>query len=114
MMNFRDGIKTMAQADPEIYRVAIDIKVKTKDGMIYTMENRECGGYDGEIPFADCVINEISGAIIDYTNQTEEKPDSFWFALDESVSVRNSEIVRIWAEIGPFYTKTEYEEIAAV
>lgn len=94
-------------ADERIYKVEIDIKCKTKDGMIYTIQSQE---FDREettanvckIPFADCVDSATTQNLLEITNIVE-KGDGFWFSIEEMVSVKHSYIVRIWAELGDMY-----------
>ena len=93
--------------DEHIYRVEINIKCKTKDGMIYTLQSQEFDRADIEanvnhIPFADCVDTATTQNLLEITSIVE-KGDGFWFAVEEMVSVKHSEIVRIWAELGDLY-----------
>lgn len=93
--------------DEHIYRVEINIKCKTKDGMIYTIQSQEFDRADSEanpchIPFADCVDTATTQNLLEITSIVE-KGDGFWFSVEEMVSVKHSEIVRIWAELGDLY-----------
>lgn len=93
--------------DKHIYKVEINIKCKTKDGMIYTLQSQEFDRADTEanvcnIPFAACVDTATTQNLLDITSIIE-KDDGFWFSVEEMVSIKHSEIVRIWAELGDLY-----------
>ena len=90
-----------------IYRVEVNIKCKTKDGMIYTIQSQEFDRAETEsnvcgITFADCVDTATTQNLLEITG-IAEKGDGFWFSVEEMVSVKHSEIVRIWAELGDLY-----------
>lgn len=93
--------------DEHIYKVEINIKCKTTDGMIYTILSQEFDRAESEtnvanIPFADCVDTATTQNLLEITSIVE-KGDGFWFSVEEMVSVKHSEIVRIWAELGDLY-----------
>lgn len=97
---------TRLLADKHIYRVEINIKCKTKDGMIYTLEANEYDRPDGEgvttLPFADGVHSDTVSNLLHITDVVENG-DSYWFSTEEMVAVKHTEIVRIWAELGDLY-----------
>ncbi len=92
--------------DKHIYKVEINIKCKTKDGMIYTLETNEYDRPEGDgvttLPFADGVHSDTVGNLLHITNVVE-KDDGYWVATEELVAVKHTEIVRIWAELGDLY-----------
>lgn len=85
-----------------IDQVDIHYKCKTKDGMIYTLQTdvfkKESGA--GE-KFADDIYNAATGELLKLTEYAEK--DGYWFADEDMVSIRKSEIIRIWAELGDIY-----------
>jgi hypothetical protein len=91
--------------DEHIYRVEINIKCKTRDGMIYTMQSQE---YDREdtkdycITYAEHIDSCTTSNLLEITDIVA-KGDGFWFSVEEMVSVKHSEIVRVWAELGDLY-----------
>jgi hypothetical protein len=93
-------------ADDHIYKVEINIKCKTKDGMIYTLDFYEYDRPDGDgvttLPFADGVHSDTVGNLLHITNVVE-KGDGYWLSTEELVAVKHTEIVRIWAELGDLY-----------
>ena len=93
-------------ADKNIYRVEINIKCKTKDGMIYTMMSQE---YDrteemGEtcLPFSEGIHSDTMSNLLHVTDVVETG-NGYWLAVDELVSVKHTEIIRVWAELGDLY-----------
>ena len=100
--------------DKHIYKVEINIKCKTKDGMIYTIQSQEFDRQESEanvsrIPFADCVDSATTQNLLEITSIVE-KGGGFWFSVEEMVSVKHDEIVRIWAELGDLY----YDDTAPI
>ena len=96
--------------DENIYKVEINIKCKTHDGMIYTLMSQE---YDRAeetkettLPFADCVHSHTVQNLLEITDIVE-KGDGYWFSVEEMVVVKHTEVTRIWAELGDLY----YEEL---
>ena len=89
-----------------IYKVEINIKCKTRDGMIYTLGTSEYDRPDGEgeavLPFADGVHSNTVDNLLHITDVVE-KGDGYWFSVEEMVAVKHTEIVRIWAELGDLY-----------
>lgn len=96
--------------DDGIYRVDVSYKCKTKDGMLYTMEHDELGRRDGESQddFGCRVVNTATETTLHLTDESEE--DGYWHSADELVSIRKSEIIRIWAELGNIYTNSMPKE----
>lgn len=88
--------------DGNIEQVDINFKCKTKDGMIYTLQTdafkKESG--TGE-EFAEDIYNAAAGELLKLTEYAEK--EGYWFADEDVVSIRKSEIVRIWAELGDLY-----------
>ena len=88
--------------DGNIEQVDIHYKCKTKDGMIYTLQTdtfrkeSKCGA-----DFADDIHNATTGELLKLTEYAEK--EGYWFADEDMVSIRKSEIVRIWAELGDLY-----------
>jgi hypothetical protein len=88
--------------DGNIEQVDINYKCKTKDGMIYTLQtdafkNESMSGEE----FADEIHNSVIGELVKLTDYAEK--DGYWFADEDMVSIRKSEIIRIWAELGDIY-----------
>lgn len=92
--------------DKHIYKVEINIKCKTKDGMIYTLDTDEYDRPEGEgetsLPFGEAVHSSTVGRLLHITGVIE-KDDGYWLSVDEMVAVKHTEIVRIWAELGDLY-----------
>lgn len=93
-------------ADENIYKVEINIKCKTQDGMIYTLMSQEHDRAtvtkNTVLTFADTIhccatesLLEIMGIV--------EKGGGYYFSAEEMVAVKHTEIVRIWAELGDLY-----------
>ncbi len=93
--------------DENIYRVDINIKCKTQDGMIYTLfaqnHTRVEETKDTTIPFADLVHSAAIDSLL-HIMGVVEKGDGYWFSVEEMVAVKHTEIVRIWAELGDLYS----------
>ena len=89
-----------------IYKVKINIKCKTKDGMIYTLDTDEYERAEGEgktcLPFSEAVHSETVGRMVHITGVIE-KGDGYWFSVEEAVSIKHNEITRIWAELGDLH-----------
>lgn len=93
-------------ADENIYKVEINVKCKTRDGMIYTLlsseHSRAEGAGETALPFAEtvhsCTVQELL-----HITEVVEKGDGYWFSIEEMVAVKHTEIVRIWAELGDLY-----------
>lgn len=96
-----------------IYKVEINIKCKTKDGMIYTLDTNEYERAEGEgktcLPFAEAVHSETVGSMLHITGVIEQG-DGYWFSVEEAVSIKHTEIIRIWAELGDLYMDELPEE----
>ena len=90
--------------DKNIYKVEINIKCKTKDGMIYTLDSSEYDRPDEKdtLPFADGVHSDTLSNLLHIANVIE-KGDGYWLSTEELVAVKHTEIVRIWAELGDLY-----------
>lgn len=92
-----------------IYKVEINIKCKTKDGMIYTMCSHEHersdltpGEKECNISFAEHVDTCSTQELL-HINGVVEDGDGFWICLEEMCTIRHGEIIRIWAELGDLY-----------
>lgn len=92
--------------DEHIYKVEINIKCKTKDGMIYTLRSQEYNRTEEmgktALGFDEGIHSNVMGNLLDITNVIE-KGDGYWFSVEEMVAVKHTEIVRIWAELGDLY-----------
>lgn len=88
--------------DGNIEQVDINFKCKTKDGMIYTLQTDafKKEAKNGE-EFADDIHNAATGELLKLTEYAEK--DGYWFADEDMVSIRKSEIIRIWAELRDLY-----------
>ena len=88
--------------DGNVQQVDINYKCKTGDGMIYTLQT-DAFMRDSErnIPFADAIHSTVSGELLKLTEHAEK--DGYWFTGEDMVSIRKSEIIRIWAELGDLY-----------
>lgn len=93
-------------ADENIYRVEINIKCKTHDGMIYTLLSQEHDRTEGAegttLPYAERVHTCTVQSLLEVMDVVE-KGDGYWFSVEEMVAVKHTEIVRIWAELGDLY-----------
>lgn len=92
-----------------IYKLEINIKCKTKDGMIFTMCSHEHDRADVtdvekecNISFAEHVDTCSTQELL-HINGVVEDGDGFWICLEEMCTIRHGEIVRIWAELGDLY-----------
>lgn len=88
--------------DGNIEQVDIHYKCKTKDGMIYTLQTdtfRKESGTGEE--FAEDIHNAATSELLKLTEYAEK--EGYWFADEDMVSIRKSEIIRIWAELGDLY-----------
>jgi hypothetical protein len=98
--------------DKNIYKVEINIKCKTHDGMIYTLASQEHDRAETEgettLPFADCVHSQAVQNLLEIM-EIVENGDGYWFSVEEMVAVKHTEITRIWAELGDLY----YDELIA-
>lgn len=100
--------------DSRIRRVDLKIKCKTRDGMTYTLMTQECSRKDCPMigsatdsdnengMYASWVVTVATQNVLEAT-EIVERGDGLWFALDELMSIRHGEIVRIWAELGDIY-----------
>lgn len=92
--------------DEDIYQIDIVYKGKTRDGMLYTLQRdafmREKA--DSE-KFAESVYNSAMETLLGLTDLMEK--DGFYFADEDMVSIKKSEITRVWAEIGDMYMENE-------
>ena len=97
---------TRLLADENIYKVEINIKCKTQDGMIYTLLSQEHDRTEETktttLPFAECVHSCTTQNLLEIMGIVE-KGDGYWFSVEEMVAVKHTEIVRIWAELGDLY-----------
>lgn len=89
-----------------IYRVQINIKCKTRDGMIYTLMSNEYDRAEFEavscLPFSDSVHSATVQNLLEMTDIIK-KGDGYWFSVEEMVSIKHTEIIRVWAELGNLY-----------
>lgn len=92
--------------DENIYKVEINVKCKTQDGMIYTLVSQEYNRKDltkeTTVPFSDCVHSNTTQCLLEIM-EIVEKGDGYWFSVEEMVAIKHTEIVRIWAELGDLY-----------
>ena len=92
--------------DQHIYKVEINIKCKTQDGMIYTLTSQEYERTEETkettLPFADCVHSDATKCLLDIM-EIVEQGDGYWFSVEEMVAIKHTEITRIWAELGDLY-----------
>jgi len=87
-------------SDEHMCQVDIAFKCKTKDGMLYTLDITECRREDTpeNFEFAEYVDSCALKGLLDFL-ELVEKEDGFYFSSCESVLIRKSEIVRVWADI---------------
>ena len=94
-------------ADENIYKVEINIKCKTQDGMIYTLmsqeHDRKTVTKDSALTFAETVHYCTTESLLEIMGIVE-KGNGYWFSVEEMVAVKHTEIVRIWAELGDLYS----------
>lgn len=88
-------------------KVEFFVKCKTKDGHVETFEMKEFSKEDNEDieDYKGRIESEMTELFIDTVDSVEN--DEFSIFLNSMVSVRNSEIVRIWVEPGTFYIESE-------
>ena len=86
----------------DIYQIDVVYKGKTKDGMLYTLQ-RDTFVKEDATPgvFADSVYNSATETLLGLTDLMEK--DGFYFADEDMVSIKKSEVTRVWAEIGDMY-----------
>ncbi len=93
-------------SDEKVRGVEINIKCKTRDGMIYTLwldeHDRAETTRTTTIPFSDVVHTTALESLL-HVMEVVEKGDGYWFSTEEMVAVKHTEIVRIWAELGDLY-----------
>ena len=88
--------------DGNIEQVDINYKCKTKDGMIYTIQTDAFKNERGTgEEFAEDIHNATTEELLKLTEYAEK--EGYWFADEDMVSIRKSEIIRIWAELGDLY-----------
>ena len=88
--------------DGNIEQVDIRYKCKTRDGMIYTLQTDAFKNKSGTgEEFAEEIYNASIGELLKLTDDAEK--EGYWFADEDMVPIRKSEIVRIWAELGDLY-----------
>lgn len=99
--------------DEHICKVEINIKCKTRDGMIYTLMSQEYNRTEEmgktALGFDEGIHSDAMSELLDITNIVE-KGDGYWFSVEEMVAVKHTEIVRIWAELGDLY----YDDTASL
>ena len=100
--------------DGKIYRIDLRIKCKTRDGMTYTLMTQACprnvcpaidsakDSNEAQGIYASWVVVMATQNVLELT-QSIERGDGLWFSEEELLSIRHSEIVRIWAELGDIY-----------
>ena len=93
-------------ADENIYKVEINIKCKTQDGMIYTLMSQEYDRAavtkDAALTFAETVHYCTMENLLEVM-RIVEKGGGYWFFSEEMVAIKHTEIVRVWAELGDLY-----------
>lgn len=87
-------------SDEHVCQVDIAFKCKTKDGMLYTLDITECRREDTpeNFAFSEWIDSNVIEDLLHYL-ELVEKEDGFYFSTYESVLIRKSEIVRVWADI---------------
>lgn len=87
-----------------VRRIDFLTKCKTKDGMIYTLEVTENHKEQApkEIPYADWVESNAVSALLHFTDLVAHE-NGYQMSLHELVTIKNSEIVRVWVELGDCY-----------
>ena len=92
--------------DKNIYKVEINIKCKTQDGMIYTLlsqeHERKEETKETTCTFAECVHSHTVQELLEIMGIVENG-DGYWFSVEEMVAVKHTEITRIWAELGDLH-----------
>lgn len=102
---------TRLLGDEEVYRVDINYKCKTRDGMLYTMDRDTFGKREGEDheDFGCRVMNGATGVMLHLTEEAEKT--GYWYSVDEMVAINKPEVIRIWAELGDIYTNSMPEKV---
>ena len=95
--------------DTNVYRAELVLKCKTKDGMIYTVEVIEIDRSNvvEGVPFGSFFNARACEAVIDLT-ESVGLDGGYTLSLHELVSIQNSEIARVWVEIGDLYTQENH------
>lgn len=99
MMN---KIQQLITEQPNLHKVEMNIKCKTKDGMIYTLSSSiyEKENLNTE-HFSQLVYESSFDDLLHITEGIER--GGFWICHEEMVSIEAREIVRVWSEIGDLY-----------
>lgn len=79
------------------------VKCETRDGRIEIFEHNKYDKNEGESleEYTNRVNSDLTECLMDYLEQVEN--EEFSVFLDSMLCVRNSEITRIWVEIGDIY-----------
>lgn len=86
----------------DVEAVSMNYKCKTKDGMIYTIQSDKfCKDSKSDSDFAGNICNAVTEELIKITEDIEK--DGYLFTEEDMVSIKKSEIIRIWVELGDLY-----------
>lgn len=97
--------------DSGINQIDLEIKCKTRDGMIFTLEIIECKRKlieGASMDFAEIVDTRATSELLGYTEMVEHT-DGFITSMHELVTIKNSEIARVWVELGAIHTDSPVE-----
>lgn len=102
----KNKLERIIMGDEGIYGVDISYKCKTKDGMLCTIDCDEFKNREDEDHSSFCsrVVNTVIETIMALSENSET--EGFIFSVEEIISIKKSEIIRIWAEIGDIYTES--------
>lgn len=98
----RDRLERLLQEEVGIHRVDTIVKCKTRDGLLYTLGITENHRKDApkEVSFAEWVESNAIKDLLQYTEALEQSEHGFITSMHELVTIRKTEIARIWVELG--------------
>ena len=97
--------KLVRDEGPDLTQVNVALKCRTSDGMIYTLDVIEFtrSQYGKEVPFEDVIFSRSLDEVLHLTELISRDPNRLQLSSHECVSIKSSEIVRIWADIDATY-----------
>lgn len=100
----KDKLERLQQIDGT-YRVDTIIKCRTREGMLYTLGITENHQEDApkDIPFAEWVESNAIKDLLQYSEALQQGDCGFITSMHELVTIRKTEIVKLWVELGECY-----------
>lgn len=83
----------------KVFEIEMLIKAKTRDGSEYTIQ-RDTFKPERAVDFGEAVYQETVKNLLENTDCIEHG-DGFIWSDDDMACIRKSEIIKVWAEIGP-------------